>query len=97
MAAGAAVMPLLWALHLVIPARPLLFGPDLLFMMAGVGMVVAGWEAEVELEEQLVDERRKRLRAAWESRQNQAVEPLDDVSPAGTASSPIGSVDIDSD
>jgi len=68
MAIGAAVLPLIFIVHLFVPVRAHLFGPDLLFLMSGVGMLVAGWEAEAELEETVATERRLRLRTEWELR-----------------------------
>lgn len=68
MALGAVVMPLIFVAHLFIPIRGHLFGPDLLFMMTGVGMIVAGWDSEIELEARIADERRRRLRVEWEQR-----------------------------
>jgi hypothetical protein len=68
MSIGAAILPFIFVIHLFIPLRAHLFGPDLLFLMTGVGMIVAGWEAEVELEGLVVAERRLRLRTEWELR-----------------------------
>jgi len=65
MAIGAAVLPFIFIVHLFVPVRAHLFGPDLLFLMAGVGMLVAGWDAEAELETLVVTERRRRLRSEW--------------------------------
>jgi len=68
MTIGASVLPFIFIVHLFVPVRAHLFGPDLLFLMTGVGMLVAGWEAEAELEALVVTERRLRLRDEWERR-----------------------------
>jgi len=86
MAIGAAVLPLIFIVHLFVPVRAHLFGPDLLFLMAGVGMLVAGWEAEAELEALVLTERRRRLRNEWEQRNSEHGTAHEDVPEPRSAS-----------
>jgi hypothetical protein len=68
MTIGASAMPLVWISHALFGTHNALFGPDMLVMMMGVGLVAAGWDAEAEMERERDTERVKRLRAAWEGR-----------------------------
>jgi hypothetical protein len=77
MATGAAIMPIVWATH------PLLHGlnthfADIMILMAGVGLVVAGWDAEAEMERARRLDDLRRLRAAWDKRSADTVPDIAD-------------------
>jgi len=71
MAIGAAVMPVVWAIHALAGTHPASYGLDLLFLMMGVGAIVAGWEAEEHMEYERDKEKLRQLRVAWEHRSAQ--------------------------
>lgn len=78
MVGGAAVFPIIWLVHPLLPGS-YSFDMDVLMAMTGVGLLTAGWEAEAQIERTRRLEDLRRLKASWDMRSSGAAsqaEPL---------------------